>query len=105
MQGQRVVWGLLVVVVSLSLLPTDMVAAAPSVPSAPPPPGARHFPETGHSLAGAFLRAWERQGGLPRFGFPLTPPLQDDGGKTVQWTERARLEYDPRLPAGPGSAS
>ena len=100
MSGQRVVWGLLVVVVSLGLLPSVMVAAAPSVPSAPPPPGARHFPETGHWLAGAFLRVWDRQGGLRRFGFPLTPPLQDGDGKTVQWTERARLEYDPHLPAG-----
>ena len=75
-------------------------AAAQGAPTAPPPPGARVFPETGHWLAGAFLRAWEAGGGLARFGYPISPPLADDGGRTIQWTERARLEYHPALLAG-----
>src|SRR5262249_50834542 len=30
----------------------------------------RFFPETGHSLAGAFLDYWTANGGLAQFGFP-----------------------------------
>jgi len=39
--------------------------------------GCRFFPETGHSLCGAFLTYWERNGGLARFGFPITEPAVD----------------------------
>src|SRR6266545_4641516 len=38
------------------------------------PAGCRYFAVTGHSLCGAFLRAWEMNGGLQRFGYPLTEP-------------------------------
>jgi hypothetical protein len=34
--------------------------------------GMRFFPETGHLLLDGFLSYWERIGGLPVFGFPLT---------------------------------
>jgi hypothetical protein len=59
-----------------------------------------YFAETGHSLAYAFRRYWESQGGLERFGFPLTEEFRelnpDDGAVyTVQYFERARLEYHP----------
>ncbi len=78
---------------------------------APDPPtipvggsAARFFPETGHNLA-IFRAYWERNNGLALFGLPLTEELRErsalDGKEyTVQYFERARLEYHPenRLP-------
>jgi hypothetical protein len=70
--------------------------------------GCRYFPETGHSLCGAFLRLWQSEGGLPRFGYPLTEPMQEslmDGGAvwtgTVQYFERRRMELRPELAGTP----
>jgi len=62
-----------------------------------PAHGARYFPETGQSLGGGFLSFWEARGGLELFGYPLTGEIQE-GGITVQYTERARLEYRPDNP-------
>jgi len=62
--------------------------------------GCRLFPETGHSLCGAFLETWQRLGGLPNFGYPLTRAYYDpDLGLVVQYTERARFELH-RQPDG-----
>ncbi|MEI7768370.1 MAG: hypothetical protein WCI67_00195 [Chloroflexales bacterium] len=56
----------------------------------------RYFPETGHTVIGAFKRYWEAQGGLAIFGFPLseeiTEQLDDGRNYTVQYFERARFE-------------
>jgi uncharacterized protein YkwD len=52
------------------------------------------FNETGHSLGGAFLSFWKANGGLRVLGFPITEPIQE-GGLTVQYFERARMEYHP----------
>src|SRR5438128_6960278 len=58
----------------------------------------RCFPETGFCIAGRIRSFWEHNGGLPVFGFPITPqqeqaiegrPLQ------VQSFERNRLELHP----------
>jgi len=62
--------------------------------------GCRFFPETGHSLCGTFLETWERLGGLPNFGYPLTRAYYDPTSDlVVQYTERARFELH-RLPDG-----
>ncbi|GAB4108573.1 MAG: hypothetical protein OHK0022_60160 [Roseiflexaceae bacterium] len=68
-----------------------------------PAPGCRFFPETGHSLCGAFLSYWQRAGGLAVFGYPLTEPLPEqneaDGRVyTVQYFERNRFEWHPENP-------
>ncbi len=56
----------------------------------------RYFPETGHTLIGAFKRYWEGKGGLAIYGFPLseeiTEQLDDGRNYTVQYFERARFE-------------
>lgn len=53
----------------------------------------RYFPETGHFLRGTFLSYWERNGGLGRFGYPITEEyIRDDDQKVVQYFERARME-------------
>jgi N-acetylmuramoyl-L-alanine amidase len=52
-------------------------------------------------LAGAFARYWAANGGLTRFGLPLTPPIRDprSGDLVVQYFERARFEAHPEAPA------
>jgi hypothetical protein len=52
----------------------------------------RYFPETGHTLRGAFRYFWESNGAVANFGFPVTEEYTDATGKLVQWTERARFE-------------
>jgi hypothetical protein len=59
----------------------------------------RYFPETSHSLRGAFLSYWEAQGGLPIFGFPTSEEFVEAGADgmpyTVQYFERHRFELHP----------
>jgi N-acetylmuramoyl-L-alanine amidase len=52
-------------------------------------------------LEGAFARYWEANGGLMRFGLPLSPAIRDprSGDLTVQYFERARFEAHPEAPA------
>jgi hypothetical protein len=54
------------------------------------------FPETGHMLAYGFREFYDRHGGLPIFGYPLTEVFVEDG-RPVQYFERARLEWHGRL--------
>jgi hypothetical protein len=74
----------------------------PADPPAPQNPAARFFPETGHNIGGGFLKYWEANGGLPQFGYPITEELSEtlEDGKTytVQYFERARLEWHPENP-------
>ena len=58
------------------------------------------FPETQHTLTGAFLSYWQHYGGLPVYGFPITEEFiekspTDDKPYTVQYFERNRFEYHP----------
>lgn len=58
-----------------------------------PEPQPRTFTEVPDSIDGIFLDFWEANGGLPIFGFPLTPPhTEADTGLTVQVFERAVME-------------
>jgi len=54
----------------------------------------RYFTATGHTISGEFKRHWESRGGLTLFGYPLSEPVQE-GGRLVQYFERARLELIP----------
>ncbi|HEX5692084.1 MAG TPA: hypothetical protein VFX76_18845, partial [Roseiflexaceae bacterium] len=52
-----------------------------------------YYRETGHSVSGAFRDFWDKNGGLPNFGYPITEEYADQGsGKIVQYFERARFE-------------
>lgn len=53
-----------------------------------------YFPETKHTLSGAFLDYWRSHGALPLFGYPISEPIQEDGYMT-QYFERNRFEYHP----------
>jgi hypothetical protein len=62
--------------------------------------GVQHFPQTGHTLRGAFLDYWQRYGGLEQFGYPLTEEFFEPVGKDnrmhqVQYFERNRFELHP----------
>jgi thermitase len=83
-------------------VPQPAPGSAPAAFAPIPPvsgPGVRYFPETGHSLRGAFLSYWEAHGGLPIFGFPTSEEFVEAAadGKTytVQYFERHRLELHP----------
>jgi Tol biopolymer transport system component len=70
-------------------------------PAAPSPGAAQCFAQTGHCLRGRFLSYWTAHGGLAQFGYPISDELIEEG-RTVQYTERARLEWHPEYA---GSAS
>lgn len=60
------------------------------------------FQETGKTLSDkhGFLTYWQNHGGLPQFGFPLTPEIlevnpADQKTYIVQWFERNRFEWHP----------
>lgn len=58
----------------------------------------RCFPETGYCISGRIRQFWEEHGGLPVFGFPITPQQEEmvEGQpRQVQWFERNRLELHP----------
>jgi hypothetical protein len=62
------------------------------------------FPQTNQCIEGRFLEYWRQNGGLPVFGYPVSPARQElnrDTGKTylTQWFERNRFEYHPTNPA------
>lgn len=80
--------------------PVAPIDAQRSAPAASAPAGALVFDATGHWLAGGFRAYWEAHGGLPQFGYPISPPLRGADDTTIQWLERARFEYHPRQPAG-----
>jgi glucose/arabinose dehydrogenase len=92
-----------------TLTPAPRPTAVPGKPqpvtAAPLLGFARFFAPTTHRLNGAFLQFWFWNGGLARYGYPISEPLQEQGadGKIllVQYTERARLEYHPENRGSP----
>ncbi len=62
----------------------------------------RYFPETSHTVSGAFLNYWNSNGGLAQQGYPITeeyPEVNDIDGKTynTQYFQRARFEFHPEI--------
>ena len=56
------------------------------------------FDVTGYNVCAPFSYYWEHNGGLERFGYPITPAYEETiEGTTylVQYFERRRLEYHP----------
>lgn len=67
-------------------------------------PGCRYFDITGYSICGAFLTYWENNGGLERFGYPISPRrVESINGWTgeVQYFERRRMEHHLELAGTP----
>ena len=65
---------------------------APLTPA--PPVDIYAFTMNGHYVGGAFARVWQTRGGLYIFGTPMGEETQENG-RTVQYFERARLEFHP----------
>jgi hypothetical protein len=73
----------------------------PKTSRAATPAGCRYFEETQHSLCEPFLSYWQRYGGLERFGFPVTQPVEEtiSTGQNESWTgtvqyfQRRRMEH------------
>jgi hypothetical protein len=59
-----------------------------------PQNGSFYFAETRHTLWGKFRSFWERRGGLPVFGYPLSETVDEDG-RSVQYFERAKFVFYP----------
>ena len=65
-------------------------------PELPTNPDCTFFVETGHNLCGRFRAYWQQNGGLARFGYPISDPIEEtiEGGSYwVQYFERRRMEY------------
>ena len=64
----------------------------------------RTFPQTNKTLRGPFLAYWAAHGGVAALGYPVSEPVQErraDGrAYTVQYFERAALEFHPENAAG-----
>ncbi|MDQ2806024.1 MAG: glycosyl hydrolase family 18 protein [Chloroflexota bacterium] len=91
-------------IVQLGLLGSQYTARRQFPLSDPVPNSAtlRYFAQTGHRLGGGFLDLWLTKGGLAQFGYPLSDEFAErsptDGRTyTVQYFERARLEYHPEF--------
>lgn len=70
------------------------------------PPDRFYFPQTGHSLGGAFLRFWQSTGAMAIYGYPISEEIQEvspTDGKTytVQYFERNRFELHPEAAGTP----
>ncbi|MDE2989760.1 MAG: SpoIID/LytB domain-containing protein [Chloroflexota bacterium] len=85
--------------VQLGLLGDELTAARRPFPRAEPiprEPNHRYFPETRQAVHYAFLAYWESQGGLDRFGYPISDEMPENG-RTVQYFQRARFEWYPEF--------
>lgn len=58
------------------------------------------FDVTGYQICEPFLSYWQNNGGLDRFGYPLTEAFNSQVGDwegTIQYFERRRMEYHPEI--------
>jgi hypothetical protein len=56
-------------------------------------PQHRYFPETGHSVAYAFLDFFDAHGGSEVFGYPVTE-FVNENGRMLQYFQHALMEWD-----------
>lgn len=67
----------------------------PIAPPASNTPDVTYFPQTGHSVSGVFLKAFNADGGIQIFGYPRTEAFTQNG-QLVQWFQRAEFQYFPQ---------
>ena len=97
-QRARMEWHPEVNQVQLSLLGSILTQGRtfPIVPPAADGTDLHYFPETGHTVHHAFLAYFNARGGLDHFGYPISEETVE-GGFTVQYFQRARMEWHPEL--------
>jgi hypothetical protein len=90
--------------VQLGLLGEELGWRQAPIPESeiPPPthPDKRYFPETGHTVAFAFLECYQENGGLDIFGYPITEWIIELDGRIVQYFQRGKMEWYPENPPG-----
>lgn len=92
--------------VALSLLGQQRAAQLNlSWPPGPDPGRGKYYKETGQAVQGGFYEYWQNNGGERVFGQPISPEVQlqspvDGKIYTMQYFQRARMEYHPELPPG-----
>lgn len=64
-----------------------------------PSPQSQYFTETQHLIGGGFYQFWKENGGLAIFGFPISEEFTNSAGITVQYFQRARFEWQPKIAA------
>jgi hypothetical protein len=58
----------------------------------------RYYPETGHTVAYAFLNFFDSNGGVATFGYPISDYGPENGnGRIVQYFQRGKLEWSTEL--------
>src|SRR4051794_13524143 len=94
--------------VELQLLGSQSTIGRTEAPfqRAAPSGSGQYFTATGHNLSGKLLDYWQKHGGLPIFGYPISEPfseLNKSVGKefTVQYFQRNRFELHPELAGTP----
>jgi hypothetical protein len=73
-------------------------AAFSPLQNTPAPADCLFFASVGHAICGPARTFWEANGGLAIFGLPISEPFAE-GGRQVQYFERARFELDGGAPA------
>lgn len=64
-------------------------------------PDVRYFNETGHNVTGEFLSFYNNNPNATfLYGYPITEQFVGKDGKTAQYFQRARFEYNADLPEG-----
>jgi len=57
-----------------------------------------YYPETGHTVAYAFLNFFDSNGGVATFGYPISDYGTENGsGRIVQYFQRGKMEWYPEL--------
>jgi hypothetical protein len=91
-------WGIIASMLLLLAGGTSSWAPLPSATVAAP--DRQYFAATGQFLEGKFLQYWHSHGGLPVFGYPLTPAFLESD-YLVQYFERSRFELHPEHAGSP----
>lgn len=64
-------------------------------------PDIQYFNESGHNVQGEFLQFYNAAPNpMLVYGYPITEQMTSRDGKTVQYFQRARFEYDASMPEG-----
>lgn len=79
------------------LLTTLLVGSASLVVSAQTEEG-EYYSETGHNVREPFYNYFKDNGGISRFGYPITEAYLDSTNLLVQYFQKARLEWHPGNP-------
>ena len=99
----RLEWDPIICQVRLSSAGLMLGYSQPAVPQSQVakehPEQFRYYRQTGHTLAPALKAFYDANGGPEMFGFPIGEVLIGNG-LTVQYFERACLEWDPGRPEG-----